>query len=72
VEDAACRRGVGALANHRAHSTANARLSFLRTTGRFRLVAKKPIRNGKEIFVDYGRQYRHREPTTHQTTRVRR
>jgi SET domain-containing protein len=69
IEDGACKRGVGSLANHASQSRANARFSFSRSTNKFRLVATKNIRNNKEIFCFYGRDYRFNEPTSHITKR---
>jgi SET domain-containing protein len=70
IEDAACRRGIGSIANH-AHRKrdSNVRFSLSRSTGRFRLIATKPIRNGHEILSHYGNDYRFDEPTSHTTRR---
>lgn len=70
TEDGACRRGAGTLANHK--TQANAKLSFGTSRRRFQLIAKKQIRNGREIYVSYGRQYRFNEPTSPRTVRSRR
>ena len=55
VTDAACLRSSGSIANHMSHSKANARLISNRTS--IRLEATKNIRNGSEIFIDYGSEY---------------
>ncbi len=56
-ENAACRRGVGALANHKGTGH-NARLAYrLHPTAAVLLKATRPIRNGQEVFVNYGRDY---------------
>lgn len=59
-EDAACQRGTGAIANHGNNSVANAKLSNRGGRGenvRSVLRAIKPIRNNREIIVNYGRSY---------------
>jgi hypothetical protein len=55
VADGACLRTAGTLANHKPHSQANARLVSNGKT--LYLEAIKPIRNGQEIFIDYGSEY---------------
>jgi hypothetical protein len=60
--DAACRRGIASLANHKPKSRANAKLT---ETGN--LVAQKKIYDGQEIFASYGGAYRFDEPTTYTT-----
>lgn len=70
VEDAACKRGIGSISNHSNRKRdSNVRYSLSRTTGRFRLIATKPIRNGHEILSHYGNEYRFDEPTSHHTRR---
>lgn len=77
-EDAACKRGVGSLANHKQGSQANARYSVGRDG--MNLVAIKNIRNGQEIFCSYiggarasrAGQYRFNEGTTSTTRRASR
>lgn len=70
VEDGACNRGPGTLANHAPQREANARYSFARgNPQRMVLVATKPIRNGTEIRCNYGRGYSLNEPTTKATRR---
>ena len=54
--DAALRRGIASLANHTIISRTNARLSF--NTDKGILKASKNIRNGQEILVNYGADYR--------------
>ena len=56
-EDAACKRGVGSLANRNVGNLNNARLLPNRRNGSIFLRATKNIRNNNEIFVPYGRQY---------------
>jgi len=68
-EDAALHRGIGSLANH---SLNNANVSFhiKRVAGRNHhvvLKALRPIRNGEEIFINYGNEYLFYEPTTNST-----
>ncbi len=62
IVDAACKRGIGALANRKPFRLANAKL-----TSRGNLTALKPIRDGQEIFTDYGKAYKMNEPTTYST-----
>jgi hypothetical protein len=70
--DSACKRGVASLVNHKPISKANAK--FVKTkddNGVFngvKLVAKKNIRNNKEIYASYGTTYRMRRRSTHKTT----
>ena len=53
--DAACLRGVGSFANHNGGKHTNARL--ISDGKRVYMEATKPIRNGSEIFIDYGKEY---------------
>ena len=53
--DAACLRGAGSLVNHKQRAHANARLVCAKSS--VYIEATKPIRNGDEIFIDYGREY---------------
>lgn len=69
IEDGACLRGAGTIANHGTGRRANVRYSFSRAAGKFRLVATKNIRNGQEILANYGNGYKFNEHTTHTTTR---
>lgn len=62
--DAACKRGWGSFANHRAHANAENVQYVLRVTGRgnnrtreFWLKATKNIRNNDEILANYGNIY---------------
>lgn len=54
--DAACERGLGAFANHKPESEANAKYSHHSEKG-MAIVAIKPIKHREEIFVDYGEDY---------------
>jgi hypothetical protein len=60
-EDAACQRGVGSLANHATQRNSNARFKIKRATSTrpavIMVTATKNIRNGHEIFINYGREY---------------
>ena len=56
--DAATVRGVGSLSNHRAGNHQNARFVVNYQNNTARLRAIKNIRNGDEVFVNYGHQYR--------------
>jgi len=53
VEDAACHRGVGSLINHSNQPNAHA----LQRHGRILIFASRDIRNGEEVFTDYGADY---------------
>lgn len=52
IIDAACERSVGAIANHKASRHANAK--FFTQNKSIILQAIKQIKNGDEIFVNYG------------------
>lgn len=58
IVDASCLRGVGAFANHKCPSQANAKLGLRLHPQKKKtmscLIAQKIIRNGDEIFVYYG------------------
>jgi hypothetical protein len=58
-EDAAKTRGIGSLANTKPNHQ-NATISIYQ--GRASLKATKDIKNGQEIYLSYGRQYRLHEP----------
>lgn len=53
--DAACDRGIASLANHKPMSQCNAELKS--GGGKVSLKAKKNIRQGEEIFANYGNAY---------------
>ncbi len=56
VRDAACLRGTGSIANHRANPNAEIVPTRIpRNYGTMR--AKRNIRHGQEIFISYGREY---------------
>jgi hypothetical protein len=67
--DAATIRGVGSLSNHIARRDQNAELvvNFQNNTARLR--ATKIIRNGDEIFVNYGHEYHINEADVQYTTK---
>jgi hypothetical protein len=67
--DAACDRCIGSIANTRPRGQ-NVRFSVYR--GRVSLKATQNIRNGQEIFLAYGGQYRLEEPgVSHRTVQLR-
>ena len=70
-EDGACRRGIGTIGNYRQNF--NAVLDIDENAHPHRLIvrASKIIRNGQEIFIDYGSQYLMNEGTTYKTKNVR-
>lgn len=59
--DPACSRGIGAYANHKNISSINASLSTYQGQNGF-IKAKKRIKPGDEIYVNYGRDYAFDEP----------
>lgn len=69
VEDGACRRGVGTVANHgHPRRLSNARFYRSRQAPRvFRLKATRHIRNGREVLVDYGDDYTFEKDVSHST-----
>ena len=70
--DAATVRGVGSLSNHRAGNHQNARFVVNYQNNTARLRAIKNIRNGDEVFVNYGHQYRiHEAGVQYRTKGVR-
>ena len=74
-QDGACERGIGGLANHRSSSQKpNARFGFTAPGHVLVLKAEEPIRNNREIFLDYnkgdrGKQYRFKEKGVSYITR---
>lgn len=66
-EDGACKRGVGNLVNHQSQAQTNAKLSTNKNRNRIILIATKNIRNGQEIFVNYGSDYAFNEGTRYYT-----
>ena len=69
VEDAACKRGVGAIANHASPPATNAKLWVI--DDKIVLYAERDIYHGQEIFLDYGADYGFDEPTRYRTKYVR-
>lgn len=69
IEDAACRRGVGAMINHTSNARKiNVNLSHHRAQKGV-IMAAKNIRNGDELLTSYGNEYRLNEPGSRYTTR---
>lgn len=60
IEDAACMRGAGSLANNVPSNDKrlNAELYYNTFTKRIGLLALRDIKHGEEIFVNYGDEYR--------------
>lgn len=52
-EDAACKRGVGAMFNHKRGGRADLKIK----DGVFKVTARQAIKNKEEIFVNYGNRY---------------
>jgi hypothetical protein len=67
VEDGACARGIGMLANHAVKREANG--EFLLHKAHFWLFATRNIAHGDEILVNYGKMYRLVEPGSSHLTR---
>lgn len=59
-EDAALRRGVGSVINHKPRAQANC--EFFVSGDHIELRAVKDIRNGQELYVSYGRDFYLHEP----------
>ena len=55
-EDAAFKRGIGSIINH-APRKANCRISIGRNN-RASIVATKNIKNGEELYMSYGKDYK--------------
>lgn len=70
-EDAACRRGIGSLANHPPTARRANTLFSYDDAGKALLMAKKTIYHGDEILVSYGNKYGFDENATHTTVRRR-
>lgn len=66
IIDAALDRSVASMTNHRPRSRTNAHFT---ETGKIRVNADKNIRNGQEIFVNYGNDYRFDDGNRHSTNR---
>ena len=60
--DGALKRSSGTLVNHQPSAKANAKFSVSTKTNVPKIVATKPIKQSQEIFVNYGRQYKLKEP----------
>jgi hypothetical protein len=71
VQDCACKRDVGSIANS-ANLKKNNNAEFYVSTNprrQVKLRAKKNIFNNTEIFVDYGNEYIMHEPNVHHSTK---
>jgi len=73
-EDGALHRGVGTLPNHTSSRFTNAKLVAGRIDGKpsAKVKAIKNIRNNKEIFVNYGKDYKMNEPGITYSTNYKR
>ena len=67
--DSACLRSAGSLANHKPLHQANAKLYLATNNGCVYIKALRNIKNGQEIFVNYGRSYKFQD--NHETKYVR-
>jgi hypothetical protein len=70
-EDAALKRGVGSLINHNPRRLFNCRLGNPNSQNHISIKATKNIRNGDEMYVDYGNAYRMNTPYLHYNTNHR-
>lgn len=70
-EDAALRRGIGAIINHNTSRYVNARLGvcFNKNPHYVVIKANKNIYNGQEIFINYGDRYAMHEEGVYYTTK---
>ena len=63
IIDASLLRGVGSLVNHKPHNQANVYFDCAKPTPNnnnkwvYKVIAKRDIRNGEELYVDYGGSY---------------
>ena len=62
IIDASLLRSVGSLVNHKTHNQANVYFDCAKPTNNnnkwvYKLIAKRDIRNGEELYVDYGDAY---------------
>jgi len=71
IEDAALHRGAGAICNHATGHKVNARIRWSTARKQHEIVATKNIRNGREVFVNYGQAYGFDEDATFSTKSVR-
>ena len=64
--DAGCARGVGSLLNHDSRR-ANVAFSINQSSKTASIKATRNLKNGEELFVNYGRQYRMRDGSKFET-----
>jgi hypothetical protein len=67
-EDGARERGIGSLLNHKNKIHCNCKFSVGRDN-RIYIVSTKKIKNGDELFVNYGRDYKFNDPVQTSTNR---
>jgi len=67
-QDGALKRGLGTLVNHKSNKDANVRFSVKRNKRDVGLVATKRIRNKQELFVNYGKSFKLRQPRVFYST----
>ena len=70
-EDAALKRGVGSLINHKPRRLCNCRLGNPNAQNHISIKAITNIRNGEELYLDYGNAYRLHTPYLHYDTNHR-
>ena len=71
-EDAALERSAMACINHpTAGHPANCKLTHNRERTQVKIRALRDIRNGEELFADYGEDYQFDEDTSHTTRKVK-
>jgi hypothetical protein len=64
-EDTATQRGIGSLINHKVKSRTNCR--FVNNLQFIKIKSHKNIRNGAELFINYGRDYRFNDDVQYST-----
>jgi hypothetical protein len=71
IQDCACNRGIGSIANTAERKRDNNAEFYIATrpTRQIKLKAKRNILNNTEIFVDYGNEYDIHEDNVHYKTR---
>ena len=70
-EDAALKRGVGSIVNHKPERLCNCRLGNPNAQNHVSIKATKNIQNGEELYLNYGGNYRINQPYIHYATNHR-
>jgi SET domain-containing protein len=69
-EDAAIKRGIGSMINHKPSRECNCKLSITKNN-RAQILAIKNIKNYEELYINYGRSYRFNEEGVETSTNSR-